>query len=164
MTMSFHFVLMEIKMSDKHIVEVRGAWNINKSENYLRTNTFPIRLATLTKKGFPLVTSLWYLYDNGFIWCAVQEGSEVYFNIKNECRCGFEIGPNDSPYMGIRGQGNARLVPERGREKLTELIRRYLDKENDELANWLLGRSETETAIVIEPLWFFTWDYSDRMS
>jgi len=151
-------------MQNKHKFEVRGVWNIVKSENYLKTKKFPLRLATLTTQGFPLVTSLWYLYDSGFIWCAVQEDSVVSVNIIKNGRCGFEVGPNNPPYMGIRGHGNARLVKKRGREKLTKLIERYLGDENEDLANWLLSRADTETAIMIEPLWFFTWDYRGRMN
>lgn len=145
-------------------IKTRGAWDIKWTEKYLIETRFPLRLATLSAKGYPLVTSVWYLYDNGLIWCAVQEHSDIAKNIKNDKRCGFEIGPNQPPYMGVRGQGKADLVPGRGRERLEKLIGRFLDENNSELAQWLLERADNEAAIRIEPEWFFTWDYSDRMN
>ena len=65
--------------------------------------------------------------------------------------------------MGVRGKANAKLVPEKGGEILGKLIDRFLDDSNSELGNWLLSRKETETAICIEPIWIYSWDYSKRM-
>lgn len=143
---------------------IKGAWNIEQTEDYLLKTRYPIRLSTLNANGYPLVTSVWYLYDNGLIWCAVQKESDIARNIKNDKRCGFEVGPNQPPYMGVRGQGIANLVPERGKEKLEKLIGRFLDRKNKDLADWLMNRADSETAIMIEPEWFFTWDYSGRMN
>lgn len=150
-------------MTREKLTETRGAWDLKRAEKYLVQTVFPIRLATLGSNGSPLVTSVWYLYDSGLIWCAVQEDSDVAGNISKDNRCGFEVGPNHPPYMGVRGQGKAELIPARGREKLEKLINRFLDSENKGLAEWLLSRTESETAIRIKPEWFFTWDYSDRM-
>lgn len=151
-------------MSDKSRIEIKGAWDLEKTEKYLIDTRFPLRLATLNSKGFPLVTSVWYLYDEGLIWCAVQNDSDIAGNIEDDKRCGFEVGPNETPYMGVRGQGIANLIPERGKEKLEKLIGRFLDRKNKGLADWLMSRADSETAVMIKPEWFFSWDYSGRMS
>ncbi len=65
--------------------------------------------------------------------------------------------------MGVRGKGNAELIPGLGPEILEKLIERYLDDSNRDLGNWLLSRKETEVAICIEPIWIYSWDYSGRM-
>lgn len=148
----------------KNNIKFKGAWERGEAEVYLYNTKYPIRLATINSSGMPLVTSVWYLYDNGLIWCAVQNDSDIAKNISADNRCGFEIGPNKPPYMGVRGQGVAELVPERGEEKLRKLIKRFLDKSNSELADWLLSRTDTETAIMIRTEWIFSWDYSGRMN
>ncbi len=150
-------------MFNKNDIEIKGAWDLESTERYLLDTRFPLRLATLNSRGFPLVTSVWYLYDNGLIWCAVQNNSDVAGNIEDDNRCGFEVGPNETPYMGVRGQGLAKLLPGKGKEKLEKLIGRFLDEKNNELADWLRSRAGSETAIMIEPDWFFSWDYSGRM-
>lgn len=144
-------------------IETRGAWSLEKAEHYLQSKTYPLRLATIGDDGFPLVVSVWFIYDDGLIWCAVQNDSSVALNLETNSNCGFEIGPNETPYMGVRGKGKAKLVPERGGEKLKKLVKKYLDEKNRDLADWLLSRTETETAICIQPNWFYTWDFSDRM-
>jgi hypothetical protein len=66
--------------------------------------------------------------------------------------------------MGVRGKGDAKLVSEKGGEVLEKLIDRYLDDANAGLSEWLLSRKDTETAICIDPIWFYSWDYSQRMA
>lgn len=150
-------------MTNRSKIESRGAWNLEKSEKYLLETIFPLRLATIGSDGFPLVMSVWFFYDRGLIWCAVQNDSSVALNIEVNSNIGFEVGPNETPYKGVRGQGKAKLLPERGAEKLEKLIDRYLDEDNQDLADWLLSRTDTETAICIEPEWFYSWDFTDRM-
>lgn len=150
-------------MSSKKNIEARGAWDLQKSEKYLFNTVYPLRLATIGDGGFPLVVSVWFFYDEGLIWCAVQNDSSVALNIKDNQNIGFEVGPNETPYKGVRGQGKAKLLPERGEEKLKKLVKRYLDENNKDLADWLLSRTKTETAICIEPKWFYSWDFTDRM-
>lgn len=144
-------------------IETRGSWPLEKAEQYLLEKNYPLRLATIGEDGYPLVVSVWFIYDDGLIWCAVQNDSSVALNLEKNGSCGFEVGPNDTPYMGVRGKGRAKLVPGRGGEKLEKLVKKYLGQKNRDLADWLLSRSETETAICIQPNWFYTWDFSGRM-
>ena len=144
--------------------EINGDWDLNNIENYLHNTKYPLRFSCITSKQYPTVFSLWYLYKQGQIWCAVQEDSAVANILRANQKCGFEVGPNSSPYMGVRGKGNANLHPEKGAEMLEELIDRYLDDSNSKLADWLLSRKHSETAICIEPIWYYSWDYSSRMT
>jgi len=145
------------------MAEINGDWDLIKVEEYLDQTKFPIRFSCVSSKGYPMVFSLWYLYEDGLIWCAVQYDSAIAKILRANNRCGFEVGPNVSPYMGVRGKGNAKLVREKGSEVLEKLIARFLDDTNSDLARWLLSRKDTETAICIEPKRFYSWDYSQRM-
>jgi nitroimidazol reductase NimA-like FMN-containing flavoprotein (pyridoxamine 5'-phosphate oxidase superfamily) len=144
-------------------IEIRGDWDIGKIEKYLQESVYPMRLSCITSNGFPLVVSLWFLYREGTLWCAVQKDCALARILKRDDRCGFEVSPNETPYLGVRGQGRAELVPDAGADKLRDLIDRYLDESNKELADWLLTRSDNETAIRITPQWFYSWDFSGRM-
>ncbi len=144
-------------------LEIRGEWDIGKIEKYLEESVYPMRLSCITSNGFPLIVSLWFLYREGVLWCAVQRDCALARILERDGRCGFEVSPNETPYLGVRGQGRAELMPEAGAEKLRELIERYLDESNKGLAEWLLKRSDNETAIFITPDWFYSWDYSGRM-
>ncbi|MEM7009033.1 MAG: hypothetical protein AAF462_07870 [Thermodesulfobacteriota bacterium] len=145
------------------MTEIKGDWDIERVEQYLNQTKFPLRLSGITSKGYPTVFSLWYLYEKGHIWCAVQSDSSVAKILTGNNKCGFEIGPNVSPYMGVRGKGDAELIPEKGPGVLEKLVDRFLDDDNADLGKWLLSRKDTETAICIKPIWIYSWDYSQRM-
>ena len=144
-------------------MKLTGKWGIAKLESYLENTVYPLPKSLVNSNGFPIVISLWYIYVENKFWCAVQNDSIVVKNIKNNDKCGFEIGPNKPPYMGVRGKGKATIIPDKGEEKLRILIDKYLDKKNQELSNWLMSRVDNEVAICIEPICLYSWDYSQRM-
>jgi nitroimidazol reductase NimA-like FMN-containing flavoprotein (pyridoxamine 5'-phosphate oxidase superfamily) len=147
----------------KNKTKLSGVWYINTVEKYLTETVYPLRFSYIAPNNFPVVVSLWFVYEDKRLWCAVQKESAVARNLKENSRCAFEIGPNEPPYMGIRGQGKAVLIPEKGEEKLKKLVNRYLDDSNKTLAKWLLSRSENEVAICIELICIYSWDYRNRM-
>lgn len=144
-------------------MKISGKWDYETLSKYLENSLYPVRLSLITTSGYPLVISMWYIFENGIFWCAAQKDSSLVSIIANNDKCGFEVAPNEPPYMGVRGRGIARLFEEKGEEKLKQLIERYLDKKNNSLADWLLSRSSQEVAIKIRPECFYTWDYSSRM-
>ncbi|MGB3728903.1 MAG: pyridoxamine 5'-phosphate oxidase family protein [Thermodesulfobacteriota bacterium] len=145
------------------MVEIKGDWDFQRVEEYLDQTKFPLRFSCVSSKGYPMVFSLWYIYEDGLIWCAVQYDSAIAKILRANNRCGFEVGPNKSPYMGVRGKGNAKLVRDKGSIVLEKLLDKFLDDSNSGLRHWLLSRKDTETAICIDPTWFYSWDYSQRM-
>ena len=145
-------------------MRLTGKWSFSKLEYYLKNTAYPIRLSLISANGYPFVMSLWYAYIEGNFWCAVQNDSIVIKNLNNSEKCGFEIGSNKPPYMGVRGQGIVTLYPNQGEEKLKILINKYLDKNNQKLSKWLISRVENEVAICIEPICLYSWDYSNRMN
>ena len=74
------------------------------------------------------------------------------------------MASDSTPYLGVRGWGQAELNETRGSEILHILIRRYLKDETSQLANFLLRRTENEVAIEIKPASMFDYDYSNRMN
>ncbi len=143
---------------------LRGPWSKERIEEYLREAVVPIRLASLDPDGFPVVVSLWFLYEDRCLWCATQAGARVVARLRGDGRCGFEVAADVPPYRGVRGRAVATIDPPRGAELLPRLIARYLGSGDSPLARWLVARAATEVAIRLDPLRVTSWDFTRRMT
>lgn len=140
-----------------------GCWTETQIAAFMVESRIPLRLAVQDATGCPLVMSLWYLYDDGAIWCATSAKARVLRYLTSEPRCGFEVAADMPPYRGVRGSGMASLHPEQGGEILKRLLGRYDVESTSKLAAMLLSRIEQEIAIRISPDRFSSWDFSTRM-
>ena len=140
-----------------------GPWDRSQIEAFLGETVIPIRLASAGRTS-PLVQSLWFLYDEGAIWCASQMESVLTRRLRVEPRCGFEVAGDLPPYRGVRGTGRADLLPERAATVLPRLISRYLGDQTSPLATWLLSRVDSEVAIRIGDLRVTSYDFTSRMT
>ncbi len=145
-------------------MQIKGPWSERQIDEFLTGATFPLRLATVGKDGFPRVVSVWYIADGLTLQCVSHRDSQLVKLLRGNDRVGFEVAPNEPPYHGVRGQGNATLVPLGERDTLDSLIDRYLGGRESTVANWLLSRREEEMLIQIAPTRLFSWDYRERMS
>jgi len=145
------------------LIRASSAWSLPEIEGFLEGCVIPVRLACLTSRREPIVLSLWYLYEDGALWCATQKTAKVAKFLQNHPVCGFEISPETPPYKGVRGQGEVTLSAERGPEILLRLIDRYLGRRDSDFARWLINRGSSEVAIGIRPRWLTAWDFSSRM-
>ncbi len=136
---------------------------LNDMNEFLEKIHIPIRIACNTTTGWPVVVSLWFLHEDGILFCATQRKAKIVEYLKNEPRCGFEIAEDRPPYCGIRGQAIARFDKSLGLEILEKLLLRYLGNKDNDLAKKLLAKSESEVAILLEPQQIFTWDFTKRM-
>jgi hypothetical protein len=132
-------------------------------EQYFEATQIPLRLACTTSDGWPVVLSLWYLYQQGCFYCATQSTARVVHYLQDNPRCAFEIAADQPPYCGVRGQGLATVDSTLGADILPQLLHRYLGGLDNPLAQKLLARRQDEVAIIIQPQKIFTWNYSERM-
>ena len=137
--------------------------SLNDMHEFLDTVRIPISIACKTETGWPMVVSLWYLYQNSLLFCATQKSARIVHYLQNDARCAFEIAEDNPPYCGIRGQATARIDESLGAEILEKLLVRYLGDTNIPLAKNLRAKRETEVAIILDPIRIFTWDFSKRM-
>jgi nitroimidazol reductase NimA-like FMN-containing flavoprotein (pyridoxamine 5'-phosphate oxidase superfamily) len=143
----------------------RGSdWSASEVERFLRDAVIPVRLGCLAADGAPLICSLWYVFDEGAIWCATQQDARLVTWLRADPRCAFEVAGDDPPYRGVRGQGKAVLSAADGPAVLGRLIDRYLGTRNSGFARWLLSRQDGEIAIRIDPQWLTSWDFTRRMA
>jgi hypothetical protein len=133
-------------------------------EQFLTEVQIPLRLSCISNSGWPVVISLWYLYEEGNLYCATPQAARVVAYLNEDPRCAFEIAADQPPYCGVRGPALATIEPERGLEILERLLGRYLGGTDNALARQLLGRSLPEVAIRLAPQKYHSWNFSDRMT
>jgi nitroimidazol reductase NimA-like FMN-containing flavoprotein (pyridoxamine 5'-phosphate oxidase superfamily) len=134
---------------------------------YLRDIGVPMRLACLSTSNFPLIVSLWYVYNDEKFYCATQSTAKITKYLTHSQKCGFEIARDRLPYYGIRGYGNAAIIKDKGEDILRMALQKYLKgKETSQLYKLLLSEKhlQNEVAIEITPIKLFEWNYSERMS
>tara|TARA_R110002095_G_scaffold169273_1_gene146932 strand:- start:2326 stop:2826 length:501 start_codon:yes stop_codon:yes gene_type:complete len=113
----------------------------------------PVRLASQSPNGFPLISTLWFLYADGAFWCITQSRTLMRRNLAANPRCAFEITLQGQAYKLVRGQGIATLHLDEG-ERLTNLmIARYLRDPQGPVAQKLRAQIPTEYGIRIRPRW-----------
>ena len=141
----------------------KGPWSREEIERFLEDTRIPVRIAANSRSGFPLLASLWYLPEDGALWCATPRSSQVASLLARDPRCAFEVSVEAPPYVGVRGQALATLHPERGEEVLRALLARYVGDSAQGLSAMLLARAAGETAIALEPENLLSWDFRERM-
>ena len=139
-----------------------GPWSPDAIAVYLAEAAIPIRLASVGKH-FPLVQSLWFLYENDELLCCTQQDSVLSKRLGRDSHVGFEISADAPPYRGVRGKGRARIEQGTAAEVLPRLVEKYLGSEPTDFSTWLLSRLDNEVVIRITDLSVSSWDYSSRM-
>ncbi len=133
-------------------------------ETYLLESKIPLRLSCVAQTGWPAVLSLWFLFEEGSLYCATPEHARVVAYLRAEPRCSFEVAADQPPYCGVRGRAVAAIERDRGVEILERLLFRYLGGVDNPLGKALLGRSGSEVAIRLEPQNIYVWNFADRMA
>jgi nitroimidazol reductase NimA-like FMN-containing flavoprotein (pyridoxamine 5'-phosphate oxidase superfamily) len=132
-------------------------------DSYLQDSRIPIRIASQSLSGWPVVISLWYFYQDGEIYCATKKTAKIVGYLESNPKCAYEIASDLPPYCGVRGQALARLDSGQGAEILDKLIQKYLDNDQNKLANFLQSNSSDEIAIILKPVNVFSWNFTERM-
>lgn len=143
---------------------IKGPWSAREIATFFQDSLIPMRLACVGTDGYPRVVSLWFLYEEGKLFCASHSSAVLVTLLRSNDKVGFEVATNDPPYCGVRGQGNATLTQEGGARMLERLLQRYLGALDSPLAQWLLSRSKDELLISVQPRRLFSWDYRQRMA
>ncbi|MFL3654789.1 MAG: pyridoxamine 5'-phosphate oxidase family protein [Halioglobus sp.] len=113
----------------------------------------PVRLASQSPNGFPLISTLWSLYEDGVFWCITQHRTLLRRNLAANPRCAFEIALKGQRFKLLRGQGLASLDLADGERMTERIINRYLVDPNGPIAAGMRKQVVTEYAIAIRPRW-----------
>lgn len=142
----------------------KSAWSADEVEAFLSSYRAPVRIAVQTGAGFPMLCSLWFLWEDGRLLCATHRNSRLVEHLGSDSRCAFELAPNEPPYFGVRGHGFATIRSEGAEELLGRLIDRFTGDRDSRLARWLMSRAADEVCVSVEPKWLTSWDYRERMN
>ena len=137
--------------------------NNSAKADYYDEIKIPIRLASTSETGWPVVISLWFTHRQGKLYCATKDTARIVKYLRNNPKCAFEIAADTIPYCGVRGQAVASIDKSLGPEILNELIIKYLGGSDNKLAKMLLSDIDAEVAIVLKPVNDFTWNFKSRM-
>ena len=101
--------------------------------------------------------------DGPALRCATSRDADVVRYLESNDGVAFEVSTNEPPYRGVRGNGTATLVPDRGKALLRSLLDRYLGGTDSALARRLLDPEREEVEIRVDPGRVHSWDYAGRM-
>lgn len=141
----------------------QSAWQQAQIESFLARCPWPMRLAVLDQAGKPRVCSLWSTLVDGQLWAVSHKNAKLNQLLKQNPDCGFEIGSNEAPYKGVRGQAVASIEALPEPKVLADLMHKHLQDEFGDFQQWLLARSDDEELIRLEIDWISAWDYQGRM-
>lgn len=142
---------------------VDGTWTRAQLETFLDEALVPVRVGCRHPAGGLWAVALWYRYHDGVLQCATGADSGLAAFLRRDRAVSFDVSTNTPPYMGVRGNGEARIEPDEDRALLRALFERYLGGTDSELGELLLGGDREELAVTIEPDRLYTWDFTEQM-
>ena len=143
-------------------MKLKGPWKQAGIDSFLTGTTVPIRLAAITESGRPLIVSVWFAWEEGAFWCASPMQADIVRALRRNSACAFEVSVEAPPYFGVRGQGQAEVLPG-STERLRDLLIRHGGNPESDFARWLLGRDIEEATLRITPDRLSSWDFRGRM-
>ncbi len=141
-----------------------GPWSEEEVKAFLGDSRVPVRVASNSASGYPLLTSLWFVPFEGSLWCATQQKAQIASQLASDPRCAFEVSVEAPPYLGVRGRATGIIHANRGEEILRILLLRYLGDFETPPGPLLLAKVQSEVAIEIRPETLVSWDYRQRMT
>ncbi len=92
-----------------------------------------LRIAVVREDGRPLVTPIWFIYEDEAIYFTPREKSEWFACLRRDPRVSLCIDEQPLPYRKVLVDGTAELVhdvgeDDRWREQYRRIARRYVDE------------------------------------
>jgi Pyridoxamine 5'-phosphate oxidase len=135
----------------------------NELEEFLdQTNILRIAMIDF-RDGAPLVHPVWYYYNDGRFFSAVDRDGVKAQSLRKNPNVYFllDISPDDSPPRGVRGKGIATIIddPEYATRVTSHNILRYLGSVDDAVGQKLIEMGKGSSVIEITPSYMATWKF-----
>jgi len=120
--------------------------------NFLEKGRMILRLGTLdSTTGGPVIHPVWYYFANDRFFFFTDKDASKLRNVKRESAVYFTIDIDTRPYIGVRGKGTARVVPESEEtiELKEKIVRKYLDR-SDPRYNMAIEKARSNRSIVLQ--------------
>ena len=109
-------------------------------------------LATVGRDGFPQVTAIWFLYDEGEIKLSLNTARVKTRNLQRDPKCSLMVLDLQNPYRYLEVRGTARIEPDDDLTFAHKLGAKY------DTEFWVHdGPGESRVAITIEPARIRAW-------
>ena len=111
--------------------------NSAEQEAFLAEPGVLMRIAVVREDGSPLVTPIWFLYEDGAIHFTPRERSEWFRCLRRDPRVALCIDEENLPYRKVLVEGRAELVHDLGeddvwRDLYRRIARRYVGEHGAE--------------------------------
>jgi PPOX class probable F420-dependent enzyme len=115
-------------------------------------------LATSSKSGWPRVSPIWYLYENGFFYFTTRLGRVKGRHIQKNRRVALSIATDDRPYRAVCALGTAEIVKATRNKWMKKIAFRYGAPEGK---RWLARavKQPDRVVMVMKPERVLSWDY-----
>lgn len=105
--------------------------NDTERDAFLAEPGIIMNIATVDAEGAPLVTPIWYIYEEGRIWFTPRQRSEWLRHIRNDNRIAMSIDEASQPYRKVVVRGRAQIDFEVGeddawRDRYRRIAARYI--------------------------------------
>jgi PPOX class probable F420-dependent enzyme len=110
-----------------------------------------MRLATISSDGFPHVTPVWYVYEDGRIFTSTEKDRVKFRNIARDNKIGASIDWEPRPYRGLSIKGIAHVHEQQIKDRIRQISGRYVPADEvDDIVDWLL--KGPRVVLQIEPV------------
>ena len=113
-------------------------------------------LATVRPDGFPQVTEIWFLYDEGVLKTSLNDSRLKTRNLQVRPQCSLMILDLENPYRYLEVRGNARVEPDPDYEFAQRLGAKYGGANLSEHD----GPGESRVVVTIDPVNIYAVDMS----
>jgi nitroimidazol reductase NimA-like FMN-containing flavoprotein (pyridoxamine 5'-phosphate oxidase superfamily) len=110
---------------------------LDEREEFLNTRGVLMRVAVVRADGSPLVTPIWFIYEQQSIYFTPRAKSEWFDCLRRDPRVALCIDEEALPYRKLLAEGEADLVYDVGeddawRDQYRRIAKRYVDEEGAE--------------------------------
>lgn len=110
---------------------------VDEREEFLNTRGVLMRVAVVRADGSPLVTPIWFIYEQQSIYFTPRAKSEWFDCLRRDPRVALCIDEEALPYRKLLAEGEAELVYDVGeddawRDQYRRIAKRYVDEEGAE--------------------------------
>ena len=101
----------------------------SEMQEFLDTPGVLMRVAVVREDGSPLVTPIWFLHEDGFIYFTPRKRSEWFACLRRDARVALCIDEQALPYRKVLAEGRAELVHDIGEDDVwRDLYRRIAER------------------------------------
>ena len=132
---------------------------------HLTSLAIPAHLATLDQAGFPRITPIWFLWEDGIFYMSSGEERRHVRDLARDPRAGLSISIEESqtqegsrPYRQIIVRGYAQVQPDTDERWARKLILKYITGQAGALRAQL-SAGKPLTVIALRPERFLTTGY-----